>query len=62
MPTITAEGPPVRDIEKKRAFAGTVTDAAVELYGIKNIVVLFKENAPENIAVNGTLICDKKKE
>ena len=62
MPTITAEGPPVRDIEKKRVFARKVTDAAVELYDIKDVVVLFKENAPENVAVKGVLICDRKKE
>ena len=62
MPTIMVEGPPFPDLDRKRTFVRKLTDAAVEAYEIKNIVVLIRENAPENVAVNGTLICDRKKE
>ncbi len=61
MPTITVEGPPLREIEKKRDLARRLTDTAVEVYGIEHIVVLIKENAPENVGVGGVLICDRKK-
>lgn len=62
MPTITVEGPPIRQIEKKRALVKGLSDVAVEAYGIEHIVVLIRENAPENVAVNGVLICDRSKE
>ena len=61
MPTITVEGPPIPEIERKRALARKLTDVAVEVYGIKHITVLIRENPPENVAVNGELICDRKK-
>jgi 4-oxalocrotonate tautomerase len=61
MPTITVEGPPLRDLEKKRTLAKRLTDAAVDAYNIKQIVVLIKENAAENVAVDGELVCDRRK-
>ena len=64
MPNITVEGPAVNDLEKKRAFARKLTDAACEYYaGIPRaaVVVIVKENAPENVAVGGELICDRIK-
>ena len=60
MPTITVEGPPIRDVDRKRELARRLTDVAVEVYGIPHITVLIKENPPENVAANGVLICDKK--
>lgn len=59
MPTITVEGPPIPDIEKKRNLARGLTDVAVEVYGIKHVTVLIKENPPENVAAGGELICDR---
>ena len=61
MPTITVEGPPIPEIERKRVLARKLTDVAVEVYGIEHITVLIKENPPENVAVRGELICDRKK-
>jgi len=63
MPTITVEGPSIKEIEKKRALAGEVTDAAVKVYGLPRgtIVVVIKENSPENVSVGGKLIIDRKK-
>ena len=61
MPIITVEGPPL-GVEKKRQLARRITDVAVDIYGIPHIIVLIKENPPENVASNGVLIHDKQKE
>jgi len=61
MPTITVDGPKIEDIELKRQMVKTLTDAAYEVYKIKHIVVLIRENAPENVGVNGQLIADRPK-
>ncbi|MBT4821831.1 MAG: 4-oxalocrotonate tautomerase [Lentisphaerae bacterium] len=63
MPTITVEGPPINDLDKKRALATEMTDAASKAYGLPPgiIVVVIKENAPENVSVGGQLIIDRTK-
>jgi len=62
MPTIMVEGPPIKEIERKRQLVKKLTDVAVEVYGIKHIVVLIRENAPENVGVEGQLIIDRHKQ
>jgi len=61
MPVITVEGPPVHDLDKKRAFAKAVTEAAVEVFGlpVSAMVVIMHENAGECVASGGELICDR---
>jgi len=59
MPIITVEGPPLT-VEQKRDFAKRLTDVAIDIYKIEHIIVLIRENKPENVASNGELICDKK--
>jgi 4-oxalocrotonate tautomerase len=61
MPNITAEGPPLKDIEVKRALVREMTDAAVKAYKLPRevIVVVIKENAPENVGVGGELVIDR---
>lgn len=63
MPQITVEGPRIEDLEKKRKLVATLTDAANQAYGLPKevIVVVIKENSPENVAVGGQLIIDRKK-
>ena len=61
MPIITVEGPPLPEIEKKRELAQRLTNVAVDIYGIRDIVVLIKENAPENVASEGELIYDRRR-
>jgi len=61
MPTITVDGPKIENIELKRQMVKTLTDAAYEVYKIEHIVVLIRENAPENVGVNGQLIADRPK-
>ncbi len=60
MPTITVEGPILRDVEKKRELVRRLTDVAKDVYGIEHIVVLIKENPSENVVVNGVLISDRR--
>ena len=62
MPTIMVEGPAIRDIEKKRQLVRKLTDAAAEAYGIKHVVVLLRENSPENVGVDGELVADRIRE
>jgi 4-oxalocrotonate tautomerase len=64
MPIITVEGLRIDDIDVKRRFVETLTDAMVEVYpGIdrEHFVVIMKENLPENVASGGVLISDKLK-
>ena len=62
MPIITLDGPHVKDLDKKREAASKIAATASELYGfnIESIIVLFKENVPENVAVGGKLIIDRE--
>jgi 4-oxalocrotonate tautomerase len=60
MPTITVEGPPL-ETEKKRQLVKKLYDAAYDVYGIRHITVLVRENAPENVGVNGELLVDRRK-
>ena len=61
MPTIRVDGPPIKEIERKRELVKRLTDVAIDIYKIEHIVVLIRENAPENVGVNGQLITDKHK-
>ena len=62
MPTITAEGPPIKELDRKRTLVQEMTDAATKAYGLPKdvIVVVIKENPPENVAVGGKLIVDRR--
>ncbi|MCD6384410.1 tautomerase family protein [Candidatus Sumerlaeota bacterium] len=61
MPNIIIEGPPIQDLNKKRQLVRELTDTAVKVFGLpkETIVVLIKENAPENVGVGGELIIDR---
>ena len=59
MPVIRVDGPPIPDIERKRELVKRLTQVATDVYKIEHIVVLIRENAPENVGVNGQLILDK---
>ena len=62
MPNIQVEGPVLKDVDKKRILVEELTDAATKAYGLppETIVVLIKENSPENVGVAGKLIIDRK--
>jgi 4-oxalocrotonate tautomerase len=61
MPIITMDGPPVSDAAKKRALVEDITRTAADFYGLPReaIVILIKENRPDNVAVGGTLASDR---
>ena len=63
MPIITIEGPAIKDLDKKRKLVEALTDAADNTYDLPKgtIVVLIKENIPENVGVGGELIVDRAK-
>ncbi len=62
MPIITVHGPRVEEVEKKREFVGSVTEAATNLFGLpkQSIVVLLRETSRDNVGVGGELIIDRK--
>jgi len=61
MPSITVEGPPIKELDQKRRFTQELTEAATKAYGLpkETIIVLLKENSPENVSVGGQLIIDR---
>ncbi|HTX54493.1 MAG TPA: 4-oxalocrotonate tautomerase DmpI [Candidatus Baltobacteraceae bacterium] len=64
MPNISIDGPRIADLAKKRELVRTVTDAAVKAFGLprQTIVILLKENPPENVAIGGELLVDRTPE
>jgi 4-oxalocrotonate tautomerase len=62
MPTIVFDGPPIKDLDKKRALVAEVTEAAVKAYGLPKeaMVVLIKGNPPENVGIGGQLLIDRR--
>ena len=62
MPTITCEGPTITDIDVKRRLVKEITEAAHGAYCLPRdvIVVVIRENLPENVAVGGELIVDRQ--
>lgn len=61
MPVIQVDGPRIGDQKTKRAFVKSMTEAAVRAYGLpeETIVILLKENSPENVGVGGILVADR---
>ena len=64
MPNITFDGPRIEDVARKRELIKTVTDAAVKAYGLPKqvMVVVIKENSPENVGIGGELLVDRTKD
>ncbi|NHJ47065.1 MAG: 4-oxalocrotonate tautomerase [Asgard group archaeon] len=64
MPVITVEGPP-KSVEQKRKLVELLTEGMKEAYGypkdFSHIVVVIKENPPENIGSDSKLLIDLKK-
>lgn len=65
MPSVDIQGPAL-DIEEKRVLVSEVTQAikkAYQRFGIadETIVVHIRANKPDDVAVGGVLVADKKK-
>ena len=63
MPVIRVDGPQI-SVDKKRELVKRLTEVAAEVYGMgkEHIIVLIRENPPENVGVGGELIADRRKE
>lgn len=61
MPTVTVEGPPLKDLDRKRSLAREITDTLERAYGLPRqaYTVVIRENQPENVCVGGELLCDR---
>jgi len=61
MPIITIEGPPITDIATRRTLVQELTSSAAKAYALpeETIIVLIRENLPEQVAVAGELISDR---
>jgi len=61
MPTITVDGPRIEELDRKRQLVKDVTEAATKAFGLSKevIVVVIKENTPDNVSVGGQLIIDR---
>jgi len=62
MPNVTIDGPKIKEVEVKRVLVKEVTDALEKAYKLRReaLVVVIKENLPENVGVGGKLIIDRK--
>ncbi|MDD5583099.1 MAG: tautomerase family protein [Candidatus Marinimicrobia bacterium] len=61
MPTITVDGPIIKSLDKKRKLVRKLTESARDVYEIDDIVVLIRENPPENVGIKGELLIDRMK-
>ena len=63
MPTIQIDGPKIKSMEQRRQLVAKLSDAAAEVYGVakEHMIVLIRENAPENVGVGGQLLADRVK-
>lgn len=61
MPIITVEGPRVADLEIKRKLVAELTDAAARAFSMpkESMIVVLRENSPDNVSVGGCLVCDR---
>ncbi len=61
MPVITLEGPSIPDPAKRRKMVDALTSAAAGAYGLpkEKIIILIRENAPDQVAVGGVLLTDR---
>jgi len=63
MPNITIDGPRLEKLEVKRVLIKEITDAIEKAYKLprEHIVIVIKENFPENVGIGGTLISDRRR-
>ena len=61
MPLVNIEGPHIKDLDTKRKLVKAVTEVTAEAYHLpaSAIIVVIKENLPENVAVGGELVADR---
>lgn len=62
MPIITIEGPLVTDSAVRRSLVEELTQAAAKAYAMpaETMIVLIRENRPDQVAVGGVLIWERQ--
>lgn len=62
MPIITIEGPPIVEPALRRVLVQELTLAAAKAYNLpaEKMIVLIRENRPEQVAVGGVLLSDRQ--
>ena len=62
MPNITIDGPKLEDLDVKRILMKEITESIEKAYKIpkEHIIIVIKENRPDNVSVAGTLISDRR--
>ena len=63
MPIVTVSGP-FLEVEQKRELARGLTKVASEIYQrpAGQIIVVIRENKPDNVAIGGKLVSDRSGE
>ena len=61
MPVITIEGPPIKDMNKRRELVANLTKTAADTYDMPQdkIIIMIRESNPDQVAVGGELISDR---
>ncbi len=61
MPMIVIDGPPIADLDRKRELVRGMTEAAARAYGLPEqaMIVMIRENPPENVGIGGKLLADR---
>ena len=63
MPNITIDGPKIENIEIKRVLIQEITASIEKAYKIpkEHVIIVIKENSPENVGVAGKLVADMRR-
>ena len=61
MPHIVVNGPPIKDLDKKRVLVKEITDVIQKVYEVPRqaIVIVIREDSSSNVSSGGTLLSDK---
>ena len=61
MPTIFVNGPPQKDISKRRVLVKEIADTVEKVYGVPRdaIIVIIREDEGDHVAKGGKLLTEK---
>lgn len=61
MPHVVVNGPPLKDLDRKRTLAKEITNAVSKVYNLPPaaITVVIREDEPTNVASAGVLLSDR---
>jgi 4-oxalocrotonate tautomerase len=61
MPHIVVNGPPLKDLDKRRVLVKDIADSVQKVYGVPReaIIVVIREDDASNVAQGGKLLSDR---